>query len=146
MNDIDWTNSEAQVSTYFKVKECLFLPSWGRMANESDGLNNEIKANLEALCAVLDQIRASLACPMRVHCMYRPGPYSALVGGSATDVHTRGLAVDFDCDSDMTCDQVKELLMPQLEAWGVRMENNGDGAGWVHIDTAPVGHARFFLP
>lgn len=141
----DWTNLLDQVSTYFKVREALFLPSWGRMATASDGLNDEIEANLQALCTKLDVIRDFLACPMNVHCMYRPGPYSVQVGGTATDVHTKGMAVDFDCNSDMTCDQVKELLLPMLEQWGVRMENNGAGAGWVHIDIHPVGNARYFL-
>lgn len=141
----DWSDPSNQVSTYFKVKEALFLPSWGRMAQDSDGLNDDIRANLEALCAKLDVIRAFLACPMNVHCMYRPPSYSAQVGGSSTDVHTKGMAIDFDCNADMTCDQVKEHLLPMLEQWGVRMENNGAGAGWVHIDIHPVGNARYFL-
>ena len=140
----DWSDPSNQVSTYFKVKEALFLPSWGRMAQDSDGLNDDIRANLEALCAKLDVIRAFLACPISVTSMYRPGPYSVLVGGSSTDVHTHGLAVDFHCDADMTIEDIKNLLLPKLEEFGIRMEQGT--TTWVHIDIAPVKNARYFLP
>ena len=87
----DWSDPSNQVSTYFKVKEALFLPSWGRMAQDSDGLNDDIRANLEALCAKLDVIRAFLACPISVYIVCIVPPHIQLiVGGSPTDVHTKG--------------------------------------------------------
>ncbi len=141
---LDWSNPASKVSEYFTVRECLWLPTWKRMANEEDGLNDSVKSNLITLCKTMDKIRDVLGQPIAVHCMYRPGPYSKLVGGSETDVHTLGQAIDFDCNPHMTCDEVKTKLLPLLEQYGLRMEDNGVGSGWVHLDTHPVGHARFF--
>ena len=151
---LDWTDSTVQVSTHFTVKEALWLPQWHRLANEQDGLSPDLYAAIFGFCATLDKIRDFLGCSMNIHCLYRPGPYSVLVGGHATDVHTMGIAVDFDCSSMMSCDQVKSKLLPKkddgtfdysiMEGFGIRMEDNGAGAGWVHLDTHPVIHARFF--
>lgn len=144
MNILDWNNPDSMVSKYFSVKSCLYLPTWKRMATEADGLNDTVKSNLMTLCAKMDQIRELLGFPINIHCAYRPPEYSKLVGGTDHDVHTMGMAIDFDGDPHMTCDEIKAKLLPLLEEMGLRMEDNGAGSHWVHLDTHAVVHNRFF--
>jgi Peptidase M15 len=150
MNILDWSNPDSMVSKYFSVQNCLFLPTWGRMATEADGLNDEVKNNLINLCTKMDEIKEFLGCGLNIHCIYRPPAYSPLVGGTATDVHTQGLAIDFDCNKYFSTDQVKEKFNKPngddsiLEKFGIRMEDNGPSAGWIHIDIHAVGYLRFF--
>lgn len=143
---IDWTNPTQQVTPHFSVHECLYLPTWSRLANESDGLTDDIQNQLVLLCITLEKLRNFLGVPFNVHCMYRPPAYNDSIGAPTNDVHSMGQAVDFDCGPNVTCDQVKGHLMPVLEQYGIRMENNGNGANWVHVDIHPVGFARFFNP
>lgn len=144
MNTIDWTDPKAKVSEHFSVHEAIYLPTWDRMATESDGLTQPVKDNLVNLCAVMEKVRELLGCPITVHCMYRPPEYSKLVGGHENDVHTMGMAVDFDCNPSMSTDDIKAKLLPELERMGLRMENNGSNSGWIHIDTHAVIHNRYF--
>lgn len=143
---IDWFDPKCMVSRHFSVKECLWLPQWGRLACFDDGLSEEIKTTLIKTSLVMDEVREILSCPMNVHSFYRPAIYSKLIGGTINDVHVKGKAIDFDCAPEMTCDEVKQFLMPQLESFGIRMEDSGKGSLWVHLDTQEVGHARFFKP
>lgn len=144
---VDWTKPGSPVSSWFSVNECLYLPSWPfqRMATEADGLNDQIKNSLYALCQKMDHIRDFFACPIIVDCCYRPPAYSKLVGGSETDVHTKGEAMDFIIEN-IDATKVKELILPSLDSLGVRMENN-PGSDYVHIDIHPPGiTGRFFTP
>jgi hypothetical protein len=148
MNVIDWENPGAQVSEHFTVHDCLWLPTWNRMATEEDGLTEDIQAALYALCFKMEEVRDFMKAPIIVHCMYRPPEYSALVGGSLDDVHTMGLAIDFHVDGlgdGPSCDKVRELLEPSLEDLNIRMERN-PGGNWIHIDIHPVIHERYFNP
>lgn len=141
---IDWTNSMNMISQYFSVREALWLPQWGRLATEADGLTDEIKNALIDLSSKMDQIRDLLGYPMHVTSCYRPPSYSVLVGGSATDPHTKGMAMDFTPEPFASCDHVKAILEPQLEKYSLRMERGT--INWVHLDMMPVGHARYFNP
>lgn len=144
LSDIDWTDPKASVSPHFSVHEVLWLPTWGRLATEADGLTTEVKEQLVNLCFIMEKVRNLLNCPINVHCTYRPPEYSKLVGGSEHDVHTLGMAIDFDCHPAMNSDDVKAKLLPEIERMGLRMENNGKNALWIHLDTHAVVHARFF--
>ena len=142
---VDWSNPQSQVSQFFKVRECLWLPTWSRMATDADGLTDEIRSSLFALCQTMDHIREFFEEPINVHCTYRPPPYSVLVGGSATDVHTKGMAMDFDVQN-VSCDDARSLLFPSLDALQIRMEKN-PGKDWLHVDIHPVGPSgRYFNP
>lgn len=140
---IDWTDPKCKITAHFTVHEAIYLPTWERMANESDGLTEEIKNNLVNLFTIMEKIRDVLGCPINVHCTYRPGPYSVAVGGTIHDVHTLGQAIDLDCNPNMTCDEAKQKLLPLLESMNLRMEDNGN-APWLHLDAHPVIHSRFF--
>ena len=146
MADIDWTNPSVKVSSHFSVRECLWLPSWGRMANESDGLNDEVKNNLIELCAKMDIVREFLGVSINIHVTYRPEAYNKQIGGASHSKHFIGSAMDWDA-SGMNCDDVRARLEPMLEQLDMRMEKLPQ-SGWVHLDTGnvPSGGHRYFIP
>lgn len=141
---IDWTDPTSQVSPHFTVRECLYLPTWGRLANEADGLNTDIQAQLVALCAKMEQVRDFLGAPINVHCMYRPPAYNLVIGAPENDVHSQGQAIDFDCNPQITCDQVRATLCTVLDQFEIRMERGT--TNWIHLDIHVVGHQRYFYP
>lgn len=140
---IDWTNPKSQVTQHFNVADACELHMWKRLATPADGLNPD---KLIVLCQKMEQIRTYLGCPVNVHCMFRSPAYNKQIGAPSNDVHSQNMACDFDCLPHLTCDQVKEKLLPKLEEFGIRMENNGHGASWVHIDTHSVIFKRYFKP
>jgi uncharacterized protein YcbK (DUF882 family) len=146
MSDIDWTDPKAQITDHFTIADAIMLHSWNRLANESDGLDDDMKNQLIASCQKWEAVREVLGSPMRVHCMFRSPAYNAVIKAPANDAHSRGQAIDFDCGGALSTDEVKAKMMPLLESMGLRMENNGAGASWVHLDVSPVIHNRFFLP
>lgn len=151
---IDWTNGADKVSRYFRVREALWLPKWNRMASESDGLNADAKAGLTEIFDLMDQVRDLLGVPLIVHCAFRPEKYNLLVNGAVNSYHKARVimiegkrylvgAVDFHPAFDglsvpAACDRGKEILRPELDRLGLRMELNGDGAAWIHLDCGPV--------
>lgn len=143
---IDWTKSDSKIAKYFTVKEALFLPTYGRLANEADGLNDRVKANLVRTFAVMDKIRELFGKPIMVHVAYRPEAYNKLIGGSLKSAHIFGLAVDFHVVG-MSCDDVRKELLSKLDILGIRMEDMPH-SNWVHIDLRQVtsGGRRFFIP
>lgn len=140
---MDWTNPTEQVTEHFSVNDCLMLHNWKRLATEDDGLDLE---KMTALCQVMEQVRAALGnIPINVHCMFRSTAYNLeqnILPPTGKDVHSMSMACDFDCGSAMSIQQVKDTLEPQLEQLGIRMEFGT--TTWVHIDTHPVGNARYF--
>lgn len=133
---------------HFTWKEALWLPKWNRMADESDGLTDEIKQNISRSAAFMDKVREYFGKPINVHCWLRPTAYNALVGGAKSSQHLVGNAVDFDIKG-MSCDDVRARLLAdgKLDEWNLRMEDNGAGSSWVHLDDRTPGPAgRFFKP
>ncbi len=141
---IDWSNPDYSITAHFSVKDALTLHAWNRLANESDGLTDEVKANIVSVCNKMEEIRSVLGCAITVHCIYRSPDYNAqVVKAIPHDVHSMGMAVDFDCNGHHTIDEIHTILEPLLEKLGIRMEQKTPT--WVHIDIHPVGHARYFL-
>ena len=134
---------------YFTHREALWLPTWKRMANGGDGLNDEIMANLIDTFKRLDRLRATVGRPINVHCAFRPPLYNKLVKGAPKSAHLTGQAVDFDIWG-LSCNAVRIYLIQHnmLEQLNMRMEDNGPAADWIHLDTKPVppGGLRFFKP
>jgi zinc D-Ala-D-Ala carboxypeptidase len=147
INLIDWTNPTDKVSNHFSVHECLWLPTWNRMANESDGLDDNVKTNLITLCSKLDQLRDVLNKSINVHVTLRPEAYNQLIGGAPNSAHKYGKACDFDVEG-MNCDDVRQYILDNkvLEILNLRMEQK-PGSNWVHLgnDWQP-GHNRYFIP
>lgn len=137
-SDIDWTNGACKVSNHFTVAEAITLHSWNRLANESDGLTDQVKAEIVKLCSIMDQIRDLIGCPMNVHCIFRSVQYNQEVLHSLPkDVHSMGMAIDWDANSHYTIEQAKEKIRPVLEQFGLRLE--GGTTTWIHNDTHALG-------
>lgn len=153
---IDWTNPNSRISTHFTVGEAIWLREWGRLANESDGLTEEVKANIVKFAREkMDRIRSIVDQAIFVKSWYRPKKYNVAIGGAEFSMHMTGLACDWwtDVDGDgdkdgADCDYLKDILYKRLEELDVRMENNGQGAKWIHIDSKKVtdGMNRYFKP
>lgn len=61
--------------------------------------------------------------------------------------HRTGHAIDFHIvgfEGKEKCAQIRAMLLPHLEALGLRMEDM-DG-GWIHLDDLAVVNKRFFKP
>ena len=147
----DWTNPQDQVTEHFTVKEMITLHADNRLANESDGFNESMQNQIVNLCQVLEQVRAFLAVPMSVHCGYRSQAYNQSQGISpVADVHSGAgndscAAIDFDCNADLSIQEVKDKLEPMLEQWGLRMEKGT--TTWIHLDNRRPGPSgRYFTP
>jgi hypothetical protein len=145
---IDWTNPGCKVSKYFTVHEMIYLPTWKRMANESDGLNEDIKESLIKLGQKMDTVREYFDKPINVHVTYRPLEYNKAIGGALHSAHSDGAAMDFDI-MGMTCDEVRKELVDRnlLETWAMRCEK-APGTNWVHLDYRALkpGGNRYFIP
>jgi uncharacterized protein YcbK (DUF882 family) len=144
---IDWTDPSAMLTRHFSIFEALYLSKWGRMANESDGLNDQIKENLWDFFCRMDRVRDFLGEPILVFSAFRPIAYNKIIPGAAPQSsHTEGKAGDW-CVPKVSCDEIRMKLIPELAAFGLRMENLPRSI-WVHTDTRPArsASARFFIP
>lgn len=135
-----------KISAYFEWKDALYLPQYLRIADESDGVTPEVKANLVVLFDKLDIIRDFFDSPILCHVAYRSPEYNKLVGGASKSAHLLGKAVDFHVIG-VSCDKVRQELIKDglLESMELRMEDL-PGSNWVHIDTMPPNPNRFFKP
>lgn len=137
---IDWTNPEDQVTAHFKVRDCITLHNWNRLATEADGVDFDA---MVALCEKMEQVRDLLGCAIKVHCMFRSQDYNKEQGIKPDDVHSKNIAADFDCSPALSIQEVKDKLEPELENLGIRMERGT--TTWVHVDTrAPGPSGRYF--
>ena len=153
---VNWNDPNDHVSANFRVHEALWLPSWRVYHVPSDAE----KAEILKTAVAMEKIRTLMNAPIVVHCWMRPvktnAPgtphhgknYNKFVGSKATKSgHIFGQAVDFHVSGRVgpaQCQQVRETLLPYLEAWDIRMEDMA--GGWIHIDTKPVTGNRFFKP
>jgi len=143
-SQIDWTDSMCQITPRFTVGDACTLHAWNRLATEDDGLTTQVKANLVALCQKMEEITDFLGCSMNIHCMFRSQAYNQqVVKTIPADVHSFGMAIDFDCNDTISIDELHAKLEPVLEQYNIRMERNT--ATWCHLDTHPVVNARYFL-
>jgi len=154
--EVDWEDMNAKVSPHFRVHETLWLPSWRIYHTPSD----EEKKEIVKTAAVMEKIRGLLDAGVNVHCWMRPlsvnAPgearhgknYNRFIGSrSIKSAHIFGRAVDFHISGKQgpeMCQETREAILPHLEDWDMRMEDKA--GGWVHIDTNPVKHQRFFKP
>jgi hypothetical protein len=142
------TDPKAKISDHFTYHEALYLPTWKRMADEADGYDAKVEDSLKVTFHKLDKVREYFGKPITVHVAYRPEAYNHLVHGAANSAHKFGMAVDFHVEG-MTCDEVKKKILDDkmLDIWNMRMEDNGAGASWIHLDTrVPGPGGRFFKP
>jgi Peptidase M15 len=149
-------NLEDNITPNFKWKEALYLPTWGiyhtPRAEEIQNIINTANV-MEKIRSFLDDKAINVHAwirPTSVNCStstFNGKNYNLIVHGAQFSMHIPGCAVDFSV-STMTCDDVKYHLLSKLEEFNIRLENNGAGATWVHVDTKEVlpGQNRFFKP
>ena len=116
-------NPNEHITDHFTVREAIWLPSWERLATESDGLTRAVQHNLLTTFHKLDIIRKYFNRPIIVHCAYRPHKYNKEIGGAERSSHVEGKAVDFHV-KNLPCDIVRLVIHPKLEEWGLRLEWN----------------------
>lgn len=145
--NIDWADEHCHITDHFTVKEAILLNNWKRLANDEEDLLTEyVKNNLIVVCNKMEEIRTLLGNKsINVHCMFRSERYNHLIGGANKSKHILGQACDFHCVG-LTTDEVKQILLPELDTLNIRMEDNGNNSGWVHIDIGFVMNSRFFKP
>jgi hypothetical protein len=139
----DWTNPTDSVTEHFTVNDALMLHNWNRLGTEADGADFDA---LTELCQKMEEIRAILNCPINVHSMFRSKEYNleqGILKPTGYDVHAMNQACDFDANGHYTIQQVKDLLVPQLDSLGIRLEFGT--TSWVHVDLHQVGPSgRYF--
>ncbi len=154
--NINWKDKNDRISSNFRVHEALWLPSWRIYHSPSD----EEKQNIVKIAFAMEKIRKLVDSPIVVHCWIRPlsvnckgstrhnKNYNRAIGSkSRKSAHIFGRAVDFHCKGytgPQKCAEVRNIIRPNLENWGIRMENKK--GGWIHIDNYPVKNKRFFRP
>lgn len=127
---------------HFRWQEALWLPRWSIHVFP----NKEQIENIIHVASKMELIRSAFGdSPIKIHSWLRPEMYNRLVGGAIQSMHTKGGAVDFS-HPHLKCDDIRELLLPKLSEWKIRVEDN-PGSSWVHVDIRePSGAGRFFKP
>jgi len=161
--EIDWTDLSSKITPHFTVKEAIWLPQENRAASGEE-LTEEIKANLIETFNWLEKVRVWIGLPIIVTIALRTLKYHLALyerinaknraeGKPEVRVpmgskHLNGTAVDFQV-ARMSCDDVRKKILDEkkLEEWNLRMENNGEGSNWVHLDSGKPGPSgRYFKP
>ena len=153
---INWKDPKCKISKHFTVHEATFLPSWRIYHLPSD----EEKEEILKLAKKMDIIRDMFGKAISVHVWMRPKSvncessskhgkdYNVFIGSRSTKSgHIFGQAVDFHVDGFIGvdgCNLARVEIEPKLEELDLRMEDIQ--GGWIHLDTKPVGHKRFFKP
>lgn len=139
---MDWTDTEAQITSHFKVKEALMLHNWNRLATLDDGF---VPSDIIQTCEMMEKIRDFLNCSINVHCMYRSPEYNVEIGAPIHDVHSLSMACDWDALPILTIEQTIEKLLPKLEEFQIRLEKGT--TNWLHTDwRMPGPSGRYFTP
>lgn len=141
---------DVKISKYFTVREAFLLPRWHRLPLVGKEINEEQYNNVvRFLRDFIDPVREFMRSSMIVHVCFRSPEYNRLIGGARRSAHLAlngEAAIDFHF-KDYGCDLARRKLLPELERFKLRMEDN-PGSGWVHLDNrivTPKG-SRFFRP
>lgn len=157
------------ISGGYTVNEAIWLPQWQRQANEVE-LTDGAKQGLCTVFDKLDRVDSRYGVKHVIHCAFRPLAYNELpiIGGApgsahvarvmginseipigAIDAHPTGGCVE-GLEVSQACDKLRELMLADLlgPVFGIRVENRGPGAPWVHYDNKPVppGGHWYFIP
>lgn len=128
-------NVEQRLSQHFSIAE-LTVSNTGARAGLRNMPVGDALANLSRLAQVLEQVRSLLFnAPILVSSGYRSPAINALIGGSRTSAHMRGLAADFTAPKygrpAEICDHIRasSIQFDQLIYEGT----------WVHIGLPEKG-------
>ncbi|HYF44170.1 MAG TPA: D-Ala-D-Ala carboxypeptidase family metallohydrolase [Ramlibacter sp.] len=124
------------LSPHFTLDEMVFSQTAAR-----EGIDNapppQVIENLRRLCAVLEQVRATVGnLPVVVSSGYRSAALNKAVGGSATSAHMQGLAVDFTVPRFGSTLQVAQAIALSGLEFDQLIHEYGR---WVHLGLPPAG-------
>lgn len=161
--ELDWNDVSSPISKYFSVKNAIWLPQENRSCSP-DELTDEIKENLKITFQWMDKVREYFGSPITVTICVRTMAYHLALYKRINEqrvkegkpelrvpmgsMHLKGKAVDFVVKG-LSCDEARERILKdkKLEEWGLRMEDNGKGSNWIHLDDREPGPSgRFFKP
>lgn len=127
------------LSAHFALREFIDSPT-----ARSQGITNEpdgaALANLERLADVLELVRETLGCPLRITSGYRCLELNRVVGGAKTSAHLEGRAADFRplgvalADAFTRLAAATEIPFDQLI-----IERTKAGTVWLHLGIARQG-------
>ena len=108
------------------------------------GLNNmpvdhEVLANLHALAAGLERVRAIFGLPVIVNSAYRSPKTNAGIGGHPRSFHVRGLAADIVIPGVSARDAALEISRHDLGIDQLICEGTWVHVGWPEPEDAPRG-------
>lgn len=95
----------------------------------------------DALILAMQSVRDAWGKPMTVNCGARCQMHNYMVGGAKNSAHLYGLAADI-ADEDGS---LKAWIEPQLERFGLWLENPISTVGWAHLQIRPAS-TRVFNP
>ena len=122
----------------------LYLPRWDIYAIPTFSQEEEIIKTARCLSSFCKDKDIDIK-NVIFHSFLRPQVYNDIIGGSKMSGHITGHAVDFSVRG-VPCDNIRAILVPELEARGLRCEKK-PGSNWVHVDTKEPGPSgRYFKP
>lgn len=169
--DVDWSNPQAPISKYFTVHNATYLPSWKVHHQPTDQQKANILKIAQKMDLVREMLGSPIIVTawMRPGQAICPGSewdgkdynryiYETQVWKNLSDEekaqkhvpaspHKDGEAVDWVLvgkEGVDGCNEVRQLLLPKLEEWQLRMEDIQ--GNWVHLDIRAVINSRFFKP
>lgn len=95
----------------------------------------------QRLLDLINQIREDYGQPILVSSAMRCAKHNKKIGGAPKSWHVKGLAADL-----VRTPELLAFLETRLEHYGLRMEHPDYTAAWIHIDLAPAGTSRVFIP
>lgn len=127
-----------QLSPHFTLEE--FTRSGAAAAMTPPDANQppaEHLANLKITAAAMEDVRALLGHPIRVHSAYRNPRVNKAVGGVWNSDHALGWAVDFECPGFGTPFEIAQHLAKHLVHFDQLIHEKKPGAWWVHLSVNP---------
>lgn len=169
--EIDWSNPKAKISKFFTVHDAVYLPSWESYHRPSEEEKARIVFVAKKMDAIREFLNQPIA--VHVWCRpakasipgskwdgrnYNRYVYETFVWKHLSEerrqqmkepnsAHVTGEGVDWSVVGKRdakSCAEIRKLLVPKLEEFGIRMEDNA--GAWIHIDVRPVVNRRFFKP
>lgn len=140
--DSNQSQTNSQLSKYFKWTEALYLPQLKVYYTPSE----EEKQNIILLAQKLDVIRDHYGKPLTINCWIRPVyqgiDYNAKVGGAKNSAHIVGSAADISDPNGELAAWCKNGIF-ELTNMGLYCEDFTSTKGWVHFQTRPTKNNPF---
>lgn len=111
-------------------------------------LTPELRANMEKLLEIINQVRHEYGKPFFITSGYRTPEHNAAIGGAKNSAHTKCLAIDIADPNGLIGkwiinNNILEKYDLYMESLDVTQKNKN--RSWVHLDLIPRKN-RIFMP